>query len=134
MEQNNEYENSVNHQEDELPFPNPPILSTHIDDFSHHTNYKTFNEPITLDENQLKVVLRILKHYFEEHIGLEVPDDLFLELIKIYPYLAPKHPLASPYAGRGYSDPVRRILDKHGYQTIAFRDISTFFVNHTHND
>ena len=132
MEQNNEYENSVNHQEDELPFPNPPILSTHIDDFSHHAHYEVFNEPITLDDNQLKVVFRILKHYFEEHIGLEVPDELFIELIKIYPYLAPKHPLASPYAGRGYTDPVHRLLDKHGFQSIAFQDISTFFVNHKH--
>ena len=117
-----------------MPFPNSPILSTHIHDFSHHTEFEAFNEQITLDENQLRVALRILKHYFEEHICLEVPDDLFLDLIKRFPYLAPKHPLTSPYAGRGYTIPVGRILDKYGYQSIAFQDILTFFVNHTHVD
>ncbi len=98
-----------------------------LHDFSEHTHYEDFENFTNLDEKETKVVLRALKHYFERHIKMSVPDDLFIDLVKEFPHLAPIHPLGSPYTRNGYKIPIEKILHKYGYDEIGYETIASFF-------
>lgn len=130
MEQKKEFETSKDYQEDDLPFPylhERPIHSVYS---GRHIKYDGFKTPIILDDNQLKVALRTLKHYFEEHVGVEVPDDLFIELIKLFPHSEFKLPFDDDD-----KDSIDHALDEYGYyHSISDMDLSTFFEVPTHND
>ena len=97
-----------------------------IDDFSHHTTYKDFESDAHLDKNQTKVVLRLLKVAFERHMGFDVADDFFIDLIHLYPYLAPLHPLCAPQARLGYVRPLQKLLN-HYSKKYEINDIMSFF-------
>ncbi len=89
--------------------------------------YKDFENFTNLDGKESKVVLRALKYYFERHIKMRVPDDLFIDLVKMFPHLAPLHPLGSPYSRNGYKIPIEMILHKYGYDEIGYESIASFF-------
>lgn len=127
---NEEIHNPVTVQDDYLPFTSLPDSDAYkrpLSDFSHHTNYKEFENKVNLDEIQIKVVLRILKKYFEQHLGHEVPDELFIDIIKLFPYLSPRHPLASPYARLGYTIPLQKLMDKYEVEYDISRIMSFFW-------
>lgn len=140
MNEKNKNENKIlNDVQDSLGedyiFSPKKAVSHPLHDFSEHTHYEDFENFTNLDKKETKVVLRVLKHFFERHIKMRVPDDLFIELVKVFPHLAPKHPLGSPFTHLGYKIPIEEILHKYGYEGIDYKTISSFFkVGYTHNE
>ena len=100
-----------------------------IDDFSYHSTFRVFEDDIKLDDNQQKVALRMLKYFYETSLFAKLSDELFLDLVRTIPYLAPLHPLASPYARLGYIRPLIKMLEKYNRKDIKIEGIMSFITH-----
>ena len=82
-------------------------------DVSHHTFLDGFEDLLTLSEVETKVVLRVMKAHLEEILGFEMTDDLFVDIVKEIPYLAPARPCGAYSKLHGFIIPLKNILKAH---------------------
>lgn len=82
-------------------------------DVSHHTFIDGFVGLTTLNEEESKVALRILKAQLQEKLGFEMSDNLFVDIFRRIPHLAPSRPYGAFSTLHGFILPLRDILKAH---------------------
>ena len=86
-------------------------------DLSHHTFLDDFADMTSLNEIETKVALRTLKRLLEQRLALELSDELFIDLFKAVPFLAPARPFCA-LSVLGFVQPIQQILKSHGINDI----------------
>ena len=86
-------------------------------DLSHHTFLDDFTNITSLNEIETKVALRTLKRLLEQRLALEISDELFIDLFKAVPFLAPVRPFGT-LSVLGFVQPIQQILKSHGVNDI----------------
>ena len=82
-------------------------------DVSHHTFIDGFDGLITLNEEETKVALRVLKAQLQEVLGFDMSDSLFVDIFRRIPYLAPSRPYGAFSTLHGFILPLRDTLKSH---------------------
>lgn len=94
-------------------------------DLSHHTFLDGFEDLPTLNEVETKEGLRVMKAHLEERLGFGMTDDLFANIVKEIPYLAPARPYGMYSKLHGFVLPLKNILkahnavDEHWMETVS---------------
>lgn len=89
-------------------------------DFSHHTFLDDFSGITLLNAIETKVALRTLKRLLEQRLALEISDELFIDLFKAIPFLAPVRPFCA-LSVLGFAQPIQQILKTHGIDDILHK-------------
>lgn len=76
---------------------------------------KNIDELTNLDDDDAVIILRYLRHHLERKIWAEIPEDLFIAIIKMLPHQQPSHPYGS-YSLMGYVSPLRKLLREYGWK------------------
>ena len=94
--------------------------------FGHQSGLKRFDTISTLDSTQTAVALRTLKYHFEKELGLEITDELFVDIFKKVCAFSPV-PGLGPYAKLEFIQPLQRLLEKHHISKDKYKNIWNFF-------
>ena len=90
--------------------------------FDHKSGLQRFNEFKSLNETATAIALRSLKYQLEDNFGLEITDDLFVEIFRKVCGINPV-PALGAYAQLEFIQPFEQILEKHGVSKKKIIDI-----------
>lgn len=81
--------------------------------FDHNAGLKRFDEISSLGNTPTAIALRALKYHLEDELGLEISDELFTDIFRKVCNFSPV-PALGGYAVLEFSQPLQRILERHG--------------------
>ena len=94
--------------------------------YEKNSGLRDFPEAKSLGFTATKVALRSLKYHLEDEMGVEITDELFMDVFRKVCNFNPK-PAFGGLAGLEFVEPLKRILVRHGYESRHVNDIWRVF-------